>query len=82
MERKLARYLYQTTVYTGVRNEHVMHHLVFEFAQSHWGAKLLCNDQIVAGGETNKTSWENQPFLLEETVTCLTCLVNAGSWSS
>jgi len=82
MGRYLARYVYKTEVYTGFRIESLVHHLEFEHSAGWWGAKLMCNGQIVGGGQLSKTDWDALPFLLEVDVSCLTCLVNAGYWSS
>ncbi len=77
MERGLATYLYEQTLYDG-RMYSLIHHLEFEWGGGWWGAALMCNGLKVAGGEINKTIWNDQPFLLKRMVTCLTCIVEAG----
>jgi hypothetical protein len=82
MERYLARAVHRSTVYTGTRNESVIHHLEIEYGAGWWGAKILCSGQSLAGGQISKTKWNELPFIEGEDVTCLTCLVNAALWSS
>ncbi len=82
MERYLARAVYKATTYTGTRNESVVHHLELEAGGGWWGAKILCSGQTLVGGQISQTDWAAQPFVEGEMVTCLTCLVNAGYWSS
>ena len=82
MERYLARAVHRATTYTGTRNESLVHHLELSFDGGWWGAEILCSGQTLAGGQISKTNWDEQPFSEGEDVTCLTCLVNAGLWSS
>jgi hypothetical protein len=82
MEERLARYCYKLEVYDG-QMTHVIHHLEFDFDDvGRWAARLLCTRQFIAAGHTRSTRWDEQPFVLEEMVTCLTCLVRAGPLSS
>ena len=76
MERKLARYLFRTPF------TNVVHHLTFEFGQTYWDARLLCLGFLIDEGVISTTVWEDRGFSLEEPVTCLFCLVTAGTWSS
>lgn len=80
MERPDARYVFEQNFYDGRRLYRLVHHLKFTFHEDGWwGARLACNAQVVGGGVTNDTKWDEQPFLLDEVVTCLTCLVRSSS---